>query len=72
MELRPSDIPRTISILDGRGTGRSHKRHAGTREKCVNCGTPTYRTIGRWPVCSQCDKLVREEYENKWRPADGM
>lgn len=62
------DIPRIVPICDGRSTGRSNRSTAGTKEKCVFCGTRTYRYIGHKPVCSRCDKEHREEVEKRWGP----
>jgi len=68
--LSPSDdIPRIVPIFDGRSTGRSNRKTAGTKEKCIFCGTKTYRYIGGKPVCSQCDREHRAELEKRWNPS---
>lgn len=70
MELRAADIPRPISIMDGRGgTGRANRSTAGTKEKCIYCQRKTYRYIGSRPVCSMCDAAHREELERRWTPS---
>lgn len=55
----PESNPKPIISRDGGNVPCRRPEKTGTKPPCVNCGRPTYRFIGSYPVCSYCTKLVK-------------
>jgi ribosomal protein L37E len=77
--LNIDDYPKPI-VIDGLAPLHKKRHTAGTKERCLFCGTKTYRYIGGKPVCSYCSgteqahklgpnwkgKIVRTEKEQMY------
>ena len=57
-------IPRINRDYGDPGFGKK-KETAGTKQRCVVCGTPTYRSVGPDPVCSFCTNKVKTNWKKR-------
>lgn len=65
----PESNSRPIISRDGGDVPCRRPEKTGNKPPCINCGRPTYRVIGQFPVCSYCTSRVHlDKYGQPIKP----